>query len=322
MNRGRKITYGLSLIATLLLIVYLVIPETKIVTVRIVTPPLIIASLPHWVAEELNYYTDEHLDVKTTSYNNSAGMVGALYAGDADFLPAVSLVDVVQASYFKGSDRAVIISHSRMRPSPPFEGLIVPVGSDISTFLDLENKSIGVYPGITSAATVKYFLEKNGVNVSKIKFIKLAPPHHLGALMRGDIAASHSYDPFKTQFIANGSARALGDSLYGSLNNPSAIGVSVISSDFLKNNPAGARKIALVWNKSIDFIRNNPKKAREILARKLKLKSNVAKDAVWVDATRTDEISIADVKATIATMQQAGVIDKQANLSNKSFYKD
>ena len=217
MNTGRKITYSLFLLAIILLIIYLLIPEKRIDFVRIVTPPLIIASLPHWIAEDLNYYNDAHLDVKTHSYNNSGEMIGSLYAGDADFLPAVSLVDVVQASHFKGPDRTIIISHSRMRPSPPFEGIIVPVGSDIATFKDLENKSIGVYPGVTSEATVKYFLSLNGVDVSKINFLKLVPPHHLGALMRGDIDASHSYDPFKTRFILDGNARVLGDSLYGTI---------------------------------------------------------------------------------------------------------
>ena len=106
------------------------------------------------------------------------------------------------------------------------------------------------------------------------------------------------------------------------LNNPSAIGVSVISSDFLKNNPGGAKKMVSIWNKSIDFIRKNPKEARKILASRLKLKNNVAEKAVWVDATRTDEISITDVKSTIETMKKAGVIDPQADLSQKSFYQE
>src|SRR5688572_16829664 len=72
--------------------------------IRVVSPPSIIASLPHWVAEERGLYKAHDLEIQTISFNSSDLMIRALYGGDADFLPAVSLLDVAQAAINRGSD--------------------------------------------------------------------------------------------------------------------------------------------------------------------------------------------------------------------------
>ena len=322
MTKGERLSSALGAIVLVFLIVLFVLPEKELKTnvIRITIPSRIIASLPHWVAEDKNLYKDMGLIVKTISYNNSKHMIDTLYSGDSDFLPAVSLVDVVQASHFKGADKVVIISHSRMVPYPAFENILVLVGSDISSYTGLYGKRIGVYPGVTSEATVKYFLTQNGVDVSSISFIKLPPQNHLNALLRGDIDASHSYDPFRTLFIVNKNARVIGSSLYGSLNNPSAIGVTVISSDFFKSNPESAEKLIVVWDKAIDFIRNNNKEARQIMANHLGINFRVAEEATWVNATKSNELSIKTIIETLHTMQDVGVIDSKASLHDQEFY--
>ena len=114
--------------------------KKEVYDIRIVTPPSIIASLPHWVAEKQNLYEKYGLKVHTVDLTNSNLMITALQGGDADVLPAVSLVDVINQST-KVALNPIIFSHSRMKDNPPFEALSVMRGSTIGNLKDLEGKS-------------------------------------------------------------------------------------------------------------------------------------------------------------------------------------
>lgn len=298
----------LSILAIGIIFSLILLPRSDPAVVRIVTPPSIIASLPHWVAEDRDMYKDYGLSVEIVEYNVSRQMIDSFQAGDADLLPAVSLVDVVKSAQKLASNNIVIFSHSRMQRLPAFESLLVPTSSPVKTLSDLEGKTIAVYPGETSEAVVKSYLTKHNVNASSIRFVRLPPPAHLTALSTGDADASHSYDPFKAQLMVNGYARPISDSVYASLNEPSAIGVSVISRRLLEDQPKVAAKILQVWDHAIEFIETKPEHARQILSQKLKLDPRTAEQAVWVNATSTDQTSSTTVFETIKSLTEAGLL--------------
>lgn len=309
---ARKIVLGLlvALVATLAIVYVKIGPPPTTDTIRIVTPPSIIASLPVWVGDTKNMFKKRNLDISFVDLTNSRLMVEAMLAGNADILPAVSLADLASTG---GPGNialmhVMIYSHSRMVKNPPFESILIPTGSTLTNLKDLEGKSIAVYPGMTSELAVKHFLKINNIDSDKITFVKLPPPEHEPALMRNDVQAIHVYEPFRTASLQNNKTRELSGSVYAALSEPSAIGTSAISREFYRKNKEVADRFLDAWNEAILFIRNQPQEARKILAERLGLPESVAMAATWVDHTTTDETDYNVLKKTVISSQEAGII--------------
>src|SRR5436190_10503471 len=129
MNSKRVLFALVSVVVLLVIVNYLLKPPVTY-DIRIVTPPSIIPSLPHWVAIERGFYKDAGLKVLNIDVTSSTLMVQALTSGDAEILPAVALVDVVNAK--ASPNRPLIFSQSRLKVEPPFDAMIVMRGSLIS----------------------------------------------------------------------------------------------------------------------------------------------------------------------------------------------
>lgn len=318
---SKLLLVALSVSALVLTLVLFFIPiDNDAKLVRVAFPPHLIASLPHWVAIERNLYRDQGLEVTSEPIISSKTMIDALYSGEIDVLPAVSLKDVLVAIEKRSSANSIIFySHSRMMRSPPFENILVPVNSSIATLKDLRGKNIAVYPGGTSKKVVAHYLASNGVSAEEISIIELPPPEHFGAITRGDIDASHSYEPFRTQYLTENSVRSLTDSLYASLNEPSAIGVSVMSKQFALENVDAKSRFLKAWDAAIEIIREEPSVASQILSSRLKLSLKVASDATRVDATLSKEVNPKMIKETAQSLYEAGVINFQPSLREQLF---
>jgi len=315
---SKLMLFGAVALAIVAVVLFIVVPPKTRDTVRVVNPPSIIASLPHWVAEERGFYRDAGIEVKAIAVSSSALMAQAITSRDADVLPAVSLVDVL-ANQGQALDRPLIFSHSRMVKDPPFESILVLTGSKLATFKDLAGKRIAVYPGATSTEAVKLFLRENGVDPISVVFRPLPPPEHITALERGDVDASHLYEPLRTQALAGKLCRELVRSVYAYLNEPSAIGVSAISSRFAMERPKAAQRYLEAWDRSIIFIREHPDEARAILAQRLKLSPDVAKSATWVDATLLAELDMNALSLTVATVKKMGLVPDGVDANPSSF---
>ena len=317
MRSAKTTSFLLGLVAVLLLANYFVTNPPP-VDIRVVAPPEIIASLPHWVAEDEGFYDDENITVHTVSLTNSALMVQALSADDADILPAVSLVEVLN-SVAGSTLPPQIFSHSRMRLSSPFDSLLVSQGAATATLRDLPGKRIAVYPGTTASETLRHFLSDNNIDSESITFIPLPPPEHVMALQRGDVTAAYVYEPTRTQLLQSGRTRELYGSIYASLNNPSAIGVSVVSSRFVQERREVADRFFRVWDRSIQFIRTDTR-AHAILATRLGISEGVAKAATWVDVTQLRELDIEVVRQTAQLFQEIGLVDSTVVVDGSLFF--
>ncbi|WP_411725265.1 ABC transporter substrate-binding protein [Methyloglobulus sp.] len=310
MNKKTIVAILMALVIALFVVYVRIGPPPVVKTVRVITPPAIIASLPVWIAEEKGMFLNRGLNIQLVDLTNSQLMVEAMLAGNVDVLPAVSLADLVNTG---GTGNIALLqvkifSHSRMKKIPPFESILTSTGNAIGNIKELEGRRIAVYPGMTSELAVKYFLRSSGVNQENIRYIKLPPPEHEPALLRGDVDAIHVYEPFRTLSLQNGKARELAGSVYATLNEPSGIGCSAISRNFYRDKTDAAEKFLDAWNEAIDFIRDNPAEARKVLSQRLGLPETVAASATWVDATKTDETSYQILSDTVSSAKSAGII--------------
>lgn len=315
--RSSKLTVVLLVAIGLAVAINNMIRTPSTVDVRIIIPPTIIAALPHWVAEDQGYYEQEGISVHPIALTTSGLMVQALSSDNADVLPAVSLVDILNALP-KSTDPPKIFSHSRMTSATPFDSVLVLRGGPLVNLRDLAGRQIAVYPGMTATEALREFLNSNRVDTSRIRFVQLPPPEHIAALDRGDVDAGFEYEPTRSQLLQSGRTRELTGSVYASFNDPSAIGVSAVSTSFLHDHPESAARFFRVWDRSIDFIRSE-QRAREILAMRLGIAQDVANAATWVDATKLAEIDITTVRKTGEFFQKIGSVAPEVNLSDDFF---
>jgi NitT/TauT family transport system substrate-binding protein len=123
----------------------------------------------------------------------------------------------------KGSIYSIIAAHVRGFPfqliaptgsyssADPDAGLVVAAASPIRVAADLNGKILGVasLQDLNMVAT-EAWVDKNGGNSADLRFVELAPPSVLEALVAGRIAAAPVQDPMLATIMSSGNARNIG----------------------------------------------------------------------------------------------------------------
>jgi ABC-type nitrate/sulfonate/bicarbonate transport system substrate-binding protein len=311
---------ALGILALTAALINFAVPKREKTPIRVVVLSDIIPTLPHWVAVEQSFYQSEGLEPKEYSFTSSNEPISAIANGDADFLPGVSMLDAMDSVAKHRLTSTIMLSHCRVSMAPSFDSLLVANGSSISNLKDLEGKTIAVFPGQTATEILKYFLAQKGVNVSNIHFKQLPPNQHLQALQSGEVACTHTYEPFRSACLDENRMRELYGSVYASLNEPAAIGATLISYKLWNESKPLVEKLIRVWDRSIKFIREHPVEARWILRKRLNLSDAVAQKATWVNATLSYEIDRKTVEATISTYKKMGILQDSFEFDPSFYY--
>lgn len=274
--------------------------------IRIGTIP-IVATLPHWVALKKDLYKKHGIVPKSDPIKRSPDMISAMESNAVDFLPAVSLQNVVGSALDNLQEPQVcILSHSRMKKDIPFDCLLTTDGSPIASLKDLVGKKIGVFPGGTSQAALQWYLTSNNIPTTEISFVETRPETQIDLLLSGQIDAVHAYEPQRTLGILQYRCRMISPSIYAAIQEPASIGCTAISAKLLRDRPNAAKRLIAVWDEAVDFIRNNDQEARRILAEELACPTDVAVRCTWVDVTKSTELDSIALDRFIKALQQMG----------------
>jgi NitT/TauT family transport system substrate-binding protein len=175
--------------------------------------------------------------------NNAGAVALAAVAGNGVDIGVANPVSVAQA-YVKGIPISVFAGGGLYTAASPATLLVVPKNSPLRTPKDLEGKTIGL-PGLGDQlqAAVTIWLQKNGADSSKVKFVEVNPPTvMLGALAQGRIDAATPPEPIMTQSLQT-EARIFGDP-FAVVAPQFFIGLWIARTDWLKANPDLARRFA------------------------------------------------------------------------------
>jgi NitT/TauT family transport system substrate-binding protein len=278
-------------------------------TVRMAYPP-IIPSLPVFVAQENHLFEKEGVKLQTISLDSSNDLVNALVAGQADLLPAVSLVPIVHLE-IQHPGKVRILSHSLMNPSNALDKILVKEDSPIRTLPDLQGKKIGLFPGTAPQKMFITFLKKHGVRAESVSFVQLAPAAQLASLESGAVDALFSYEPVTTTALVHGGSRALYGSVYADLLNPCPIGVSVISRNFERKNAALAARSVRVLQEGIQFMAAHPQEARTLLPKFTRIKPEIAARVNVSDVTLQNQVDVRNLQQFIDLLYDSGEIPQK-----------
>jgi len=277
--------------------------------VRIAYPP-IIPSLPLFVAEDQHLFEKQNLKVEMLPLNSSNDLVNALVAGQADMLPAVSLIPIVHLE-IQHPGKVRVFSHSRMNENNALDKIVVKENSGLRSLQDLQGQKIGVFPGTAPQKMLITFLKKHGVNTDTVSFVQLAPQAQLSSLESGAVDVLYSYEPVTTTALVHGGYRVLFGSVYADLLNPCPIGVSVIARDFERSKPEVARRAVEALQAGITYMQANPKSARSLLPGFTKLPPEIAERVNISEVTLQNQVDVANLQAFIDLLYASGEIPQK-----------
>lgn len=246
------------------------VPEVKDITLVGVRDAQI--SSQQIIADKLGYFKETGLNV-TSQLIESGPDIGPMVAGgSAPLSIQTNFMDII----LKSSNVPVKI----VTPLAQIAGTQAVVGSkklELKTSKDLEGKTIGIPNGADVKIAIDNMGKELGVDVSKIKYVNIAPSDAVVALQKGDIDALACWEPFITKaiqgggkFLFSGTKSELPDKK-GDVKWMSVHTTMQVSDDFIKKNPNTIKAVLTGLKKATDYINKNRDEAIKILAPELHL---------------------------------------------------
>ena len=270
----------------------------------------IIPTLPVFIAQEQRLFDKENLRLKAIALGSSNDLVNAMVAGQADILPATSLVPIIHLE-IQSPGRVRIFSHSRMNDSNALDKIIVRDSSPLHTIEDLRGKKVGVFPGTAPSHMLSAFLKKHGVDPSSVSMLQLPPQAQISGLESGAVDALFAYEPVTTTALVRGGYRQLFGSVYADLLNPCPIGASVISREFERDHSELAARAVHALQQGVDYMSAHPAESRALLFKYIKLSPEIAARVNVADVTLSNQVDIANLQQFIDLLYQTGEIPER-----------
>lgn len=150
------------------------------------------------------------LDVQLQTGQGGAAMLPAVYAGSMDF--AIGNPLSVMVAVDKGLDMQIVTGYSNSKATgEDINGVVVRADSGITSFADLENKTVSVNAVSTQGdLTIKESAEQDGGDSSLIKFNEMPFPDMEAQLAAGNTDAIWLPEPFLSKAIASADFTLLG----------------------------------------------------------------------------------------------------------------
>lgn len=293
MNNGRR---GFALAIALLGLTFLTgrsagVAQTPEI-VRIATLPIDAEAQPLY-AEELGLFKKAGLDATVTIVHNAAAIASATLGGTFD----VGLTDVttLALAHEKGLPLVAIAPGALYTSSAPTTVCAVAKNSPVKDAKDLDGSTIGV-TGLFSFTRIAFsaWLDKNGADLSSIKFIELPFSEVPAGLLAGRIAAGTLVNPFLQTALDAGQVRVLAkcvDAIAPTL----LITAFSTTRDFAQAHPGIVKRLAAVMAETARWANTHQSQSAVILEKETKAK--VTSD--MVRAVYAEQFSLPQVQPQI-----------------------
>jgi NitT/TauT family transport system substrate-binding protein len=218
-----------------------------------------------YYAQDMGFFAKHGISIDIVVNSGGAIAINALAGNSAD-IGVANPLSVGQA-YSKGVPITIFAGGGMYTSASPATLLLVPKTSTLKTAKDLEGKSIGL-PGLgdqLQAATILW-LQKNGADASKVKFVEVNPGRLiLAALTNSHIDAATAPEPTMTESLQAG-ARIFGDP-FAEVGPRFFVGVWIARTDWLKANPDLAKRFTDAIYEAGRWANAHPTESAAILAK-------------------------------------------------------
>jgi NitT/TauT family transport system substrate-binding protein len=213
----------------------------------------VLDTLPFYVAEQLNYFADEGIQVELVPAKSGQERDALLQAGEVDGM----LTDVPGVGIFnRDKVRVKIVAMARKAyPDSPLFRLLAAPGTDYASPADLANVKIGISQNTVIEYITDRMLEGSGLTIDEIVIEEIsAIPVRFEQLMTGGVAAATLPDPLAQGAIAAGATLVVDDSQFTDYSHS----VLVLGQEVLEDRPETVRRFLSAWDKAAAELNAHP----------------------------------------------------------------
>ena len=272
-------------------------------------------SLPAVIADKQGYFKAQGLDVEITRVQSGAQAVPVLQAGKLDIVLS-NTVTTLQAME-AGLDATIVAPGAAARAKAPdtSNALMVLKDGGVKTPKDLEGKRVAV--NVVNSTTWLYvvaFLEKHGVDRSKVRFVEIPFPQMNDPLLNKQVDAIGQVEPFRTILEDTGKAQLLGY-VYIDVQPNADITQYIALTSWVQKNRAAAQKFAQAIIKGAEYLNANEAAARDANLQFTNL-NPALKDKVNLPRFAT-AVSAPEVQRTQELMMRYGLMKQPVNVAQR-----
>ncbi len=216
-------------------------------------------SSPMTLAYLMGYFEEEGLDVEVKSFSIARLGVDAMINGGADFGMAADYVtmNIMQ------NDNDIFTIGTYFQDDLGIN-IIGKKSSGITKLDDLKGKKVAAVVGTAHEVNLYSYAKSVGVKYDEISVVNMAVPDMPSALIKGDIDAYSSMEPFLTPI-----AKEIGDDaiIFKKPEIYTVTGHLLVNKNIAQNNSEIVIKYLRAVNKGINYLEQNPDEAKEMLAK-------------------------------------------------------
>lgn len=281
-----------------------------------------------YVAQEEKLFEKAGIEVEAARFEAPNQIIDALVSGRADIgAPGTAAgITVLAEEKFPGTFKVFGLQGGGIKVDRINDGLIVASTSSIASFADLRGKTLGHLPGIQWRTISRHMVRKAGLDPDKdIRLVELAVGLQVPSVISGSADATLSLEPVGSIATALGEAkRAVTNACAAVIADPFYSGVSVLTTKFLTDRPAVARKVVTVLDEATRMAEGDFPRVRKILPKYTAVKPAqveiVAQPYLrsFADLNATD---LASYQALVDVFAAEGVLKKPMKVADVMLQK-
>lgn len=273
----------------------------------------IVDTAPIWLGKDKGFFEDEGIDLELTKTTGGAAAVPGVVNGEFDF--AFGNVMSLMVAQDQGLPLSFVSNGTTTsgEEGKDFSGVVVPKGSDITSPKDLEGKNVSVNNlKNIGDTTVRYAVEADGGDPSKIKFSEVAFPDAPAALSKGNVDAAWVLEPFLSKAIAEGGTVISWN--YVEMSPKLDIAGYFTQDKKIAEDADLVKRFQAAMNKSLEYAQEHPDEVRDIVGtytemdEKTRAAMVLPKFTPEFDRAAAEQLGEAAVK--YGTLQKAPDLDK------------
>jgi NitT/TauT family transport system substrate-binding protein len=231
-----------------------------------------------YVALEEKLFEKAGIEVEAVKFQSPNQIIESLVSGRADVgAPgAAAGITVLAEAQFPGTFKVFGLQGGGIKVNRINDGLIVANDSTITSFADLKGKSLGHLPGVQWRTISRHMVRAAGLDPDKDVALKeLAVGLQVPAVVNKTVDATLSLEPVGSIAIASKEAkRAVTNPVAAVIADPFYSGVSVLTTKFMKERPAVAKKVVAVLDEATKLASKDFEKYRPIFAKYTPIPAN------------------------------------------------
>ena len=278
----------------------------------------IMQTMAYYVALEEKLFEKAGIQIESVKFQNPNQIIDSLVAGQADFGPpgAAAGITVLAEARYPGTLKVFGLQGGGIKVNLINDGLIVKNDSPINSFKDLKGKSLGHLPGIQWRTISRYLVRQNGLDPDKdVRLQEIAVGLQVQSVVAGSIDATLSLEPVGSIAVASREAkRAMINPVAGVIADPFYSGVSVLTTRFIKERPAVAKKVVEVLDEATQMAMANFDKYRAIIPKYTPIQADQVKVVAQPYLRSFKDLNESDIKsyqALVDVFQKEGVLKEK-----------